>query len=279
MNWLVIDELLKDAINEDAAYGDITTAAIVDRESRSKVELIAKEAGVIAGLDVFARVFHLLGEVDVTAFIQEGDEVQPSQVIAHLEGSSHNILVGERLALNILQRMSGIATATRRLVNEIKGTKAKILDTRKTTPNLRVLEKYAVTVGGGYNHRYNLSDGVLIKDNHISAAGSIKNAVRMVREKLSFVRKIEVETENLKQVQEALTAGVDIIMLDNMPLPVMKEAVDLIGGNVLTEASGNVNGSTIKAIAETGVDFISVGMLTHSSPALDISMKNLVILS
>lgn len=277
MNWFSIDEILKQAINEDALYGDITTSSIVDKGSNCMVDLIAKEDGIVAGLEVFKRVFELLGDVEVVLFVKDGECVKPAQVIGKLSGDTHNILVGERLALNLIQRMSGIATTTHKLVQLINGTQTKILDTRKTTPNLRMLEKYAVTVGGGCNHRYNLSDGVLIKDNHIGAAGGITNAVQKVKKSVSFVRKIEVETENLAQVQEALDAGADIIMLDNMSLELMKEAVSLIDGRALTEASGNVNSGNIRAIAETGVDYISIGMITHSVSSLDISMKNLVI--
>lgn len=279
MNWFIIDDLLKQAINEDALYGDITTSSIVGMGSKCTVDLIAKEDGIIAGILVYKRVFDLLGDVNVELFVKDGECVKPGQVIGKLSGNTHNILVGERLSLNLLQRMSGIATTTHEMVELIKGTKAKLLDTRKTTPNLRMLEKYAVTVGGGCNHRFNLSDGVLIKDNHIGAAGGIKEAIEKVRDKVSFVRKIEIETENLSQVQEALDAGADIIMLDNMSVEQMKEAVALINNRALTEASGNVNRSNIKAIAETGVDYISMGMLTHSVASLDISMKNLVILS
>ncbi len=277
MNWLSIDKILTDAINEDALYGDITTTAITGDFSRCTVDLIAKEDGIIAGLDVFKRVFELLGEVEVELFYKDGDLVRQGLIIAKLQGDTHNILVGERLALNLLQRMSGIATTTNKLVKLIEGTKTKLLDTRKTTPNLRMLEKYAVKSGGGTNHRFNLSDGVLIKDNHIAAAGGIKNAVERVRESVSFVRKIEVETESIEQVKEALEAGADIIMLDNMSLEMMEEAVKLIGKKALTEASGNVTEKNIREIAETGVDYISLGMLTHSVMSLDISMKNLVI--
>ncbi|PKM49461.1 MAG: nicotinate-nucleotide diphosphorylase (carboxylating) [Firmicutes bacterium HGW-Firmicutes-7] len=277
MNWLSIDEILMNAINEDALYGDITTSSIVDKNSKSSVDLIAKEDGIIAGLDVFRRVFELLGDVEVKTYVNDGDKITMSQVIGKLKGSTYNILVGERLALNLIQRLSGIATTTSNLVEIVKETKAKVLDTRKTTPNLRILEKYAVKVGGGSNHRYSLSDGVLIKDNHISAAGSIKCAVEKVRAQVSFVRKIEVETETLEQVQEALAVGADIIMLDNMSTSMMKQAVELIGGRALTEASGNVNHLNIKEIADTGVDYISIGMLTHSVLSLDISMKNLII--
>lgn len=277
MNWLSIDRILTDAINEDALYGDITTTAITGDLSRCTVDLIAKEDGIIAGLDVFKRVFELLGDVEVELFYKDGDNVRQGLIIAKLQGDTHNILVGERLALNLLQRMSGIATTTNKLVKMIEGTNTKLLDTRKTTPNLRMLEKYAVKAGGGTNHRFNLSDGVLIKDNHIAAAGGIKNAIEKVRENVSFVRKIEVETETIEEVKEALEAGADIIMLDNMSIETMKEAVRFIDKRALTEASGNVTEKNIREIANTGVDYISLGMLTHSVTSLDISMKNLVI--
>lgn len=277
MNWLVVDEILKTALKEDAANGDITTSSILDKYSICSVDIIAKEDGVIAGTNVFKRVFTLLGEAQVEFNVSDGDEVRKTQVLGKIEGNTYNVLIGERLALNLLQRMSGIATITRTLVKEIEGTKARLLDTRKTTPNLRILEKYAAKVGGACNHRFNLSDGVLIKDNHISAAGGIKEAVGMVRNNVSFIRKIEVEVESLEQVTEALESGADIIMLDNMDTETMKKAVEIIDGKALTEASGNVDLSRIRDIAGTGVDFISAGMITHSVKALDISMKNLKI--
>lgn len=275
MNWLIIDKIINDALLEDISGEDISTVAIVDEASRSTVDLIAKEDGILAGLPVYQRVFDLLGNVEIEFFKTEGSLVKPGDLIAKLTGSTRALLSGERTALNLLQRMSGVATLTNQYVSLLSGTKAKLLDTRKTTPNLRLLEKYAVTVGGGTNHRFNLSDGVLLKDNHIGAAGSIEKAVRLARCKASFVRKIEVETENLDMVREALAAGADIIMLDNMSLEDMKTAVELIAGKALTEASGNVNLNTIKSIALTGVDYISVGAVTHSYTSLDLSMKNL----
>lgn len=277
MNWLVIDNIIKNALIEDNSFGDITTDPIISKESICTVSLISKERGIIAGLEVFERVFKILGDVKVKYFIVEGESVDKGQVIGEIEGNTRKVLTGERVALNLLQRMSGIATITNKLVKEIEGTSARLLDTRKTTPNLRILEKYAVTVGGGSNHRFNLSDGVLIKDNHIDAAGSIKNAVKRTREMAPFVRKIEVEVESLEQVREALDAKADIIMLDNMDLETLKKSVEVIGDKAQTEASGNVTLETIRAIAETGVNFISCGYITHSYKAFDLSMKNLVL--
>jgi nicotinate-nucleotide pyrophosphorylase (carboxylating) len=279
MNWLVVDKIIKEAINEDAIYGDITSDSIFNEGSKATVDLIAKEAGIIAGLEVFKRVFCILGNVEVDFYIVDGSFMNSGDIIAKLKGSIRNILLGERVALNLLQRMSGIATVSRKMCEKISHTKAKILDTRKTTPNLRILEKYAAKVGGAENHRFNLSDGILIKDNHISAAGGITEAVLKVRQNTSFVRKIEVEVENLKQLKEAMEAKVDIIMLDNMNIETMKKAVEIINKSALIEASGNVNLETVKAIAETGVDYISSGMMTHSVEALDISMKNLKIIN
>lgn len=277
MNWLVIDNIIKNALIEDNSFGDITTDPIISNKSTCSVSLISKEHGVIAGLEVFERVFNILGDVKVKYFISEGDFVDKGQVIGEIEGNTRKVLTGERVALNLLQRMSGIATITNKLVREIEGTSAKLLDTRKTTPNLRILEKHAVTVGGGCNHRFNLSDGVLIKDNHIDAAGGIKNAIKRTRAVAPFVRKIEVEVESLEQVIEALDAKADIIMLDNMDLETLKKSVELIGNKAQTEASGNVTLDTIRAIAETGVNFISCGYITHSYKAFDLSMKNLVL--
>ena len=276
MNSLIIDEIIVNALKEDGAYDDITTNSIMTSSSRSTVDLIAKEEGIIAGLEVFKRVFQILGDVEVEFLAKDGDLVKYGQVLAKITGSTYSVLSGERTALNLLQRMSGIASLTNKFVEKLKGTKAKLLDTRKTTPNLRILEKYAVKVGGGENHRYNLSDGVMLKDNHIAAAGGIKNAVELARKSVSFVKKIEVETETLEQVKEALTAKADIIMLDNMNIEKMKEALKIIDGAALTEASGNVNLDTIREIAETGVDYISTGYITHSFKVLDLSMKNLV---
>ncbi len=275
MNYLVIDKIIKDALVEDIPSEDITTNCIIDENSKSTIELICKEDGIIAGLKVFERVFHILGDVEVQLYKNDGDKVYKKEKVAFLKGSTRNILMGERIALNLLQRMSGIATTTNKYVEEIKHTKAKLLDTRKTTPNLRILEKYSVKVGGGCNHRFNLSDGVMLKDNHIDAAGGITNAVKLARENSSFVRKIEVETENLDMVKEALDVKADIIMLDNMDLETAKEAVNIIGSKALIEFSGNVTIDNIRKIAEIGVDYISVGALTHSSKILDLSMKNL----
>ena len=278
MNCLAVDNIIKNALLEDIPNGDISTDCIIDKENRCTVELLCKEDGIIAGLEVFKRVFEILGDVEVKLYKKDGQRVCVKEKVGELTGSTRNVLMGERTALNILQRMSGIATLTNKFVNEINHTKAKLLDTRKTTPNLRILEKYSVKVGGGCNHRFNLSDGVMLKDNHISAAGGIKNAVRMAKENSSFVRKIEVETENIEMVKEALEAGEDIIMLDNMDIETAKKAVMMIGDKALIEFSGNVELDNIKSIAEIGVDYISVGALTHSSKILDLSMKNLKII-
>ncbi|WP_294405343.1 carboxylating nicotinate-nucleotide diphosphorylase [uncultured Clostridium sp.] len=275
MNYLAVDKIIKNALLEDIPDEDISTNCVVDEKSMSTVDLICKEEGIIAGLGVFKRVFEILGDVYVELYKEDGDKVLPKEKIGFLKGNTRKILMGERTALNLLQRMSGIATLTDRFVQEIKHTKAKLLDTRKTTPNLRMLEKYSVRIGGGCNHRFNLSDGVMLKDNHISAAGGVMKAVRMAKEQSSFVRKIEVETESIEMVKEALQAGADIIMLDNMDLKTAEEAVGLINGQALIEFSGNVDLSNIKKAAETGVDYISVGALTHSSKILDLSMKNL----
>jgi len=278
MNYLVVDKIIKNALIEDIPSEDITTNSIIDNKSICTVELLCKEEGIIAGIEVFKRVFDILGNVEVDLYKCDGDKVYPNDKVGFLKGSTRNILLGERIALNLLQRMSGIATLTNKYVEEINHTNSKLLDTRKTTPNLRILEKYSVKVGGGCNHRFNLSDGVMLKDNHISAAGGIKNAVELARKNSSFVRKIEVETENIEMVKEALEAKADIIMLDNMSLDVAKEAVELINKRALTEFSGNVELSSIKEIAEIGVDYISVGALTHSAKILDLSMKNLTLL-
>jgi len=278
MNYLVVDKIIKNALIEDIPSEDITTNSIIDTESIATVELLCKEEGIIAGLEIFKRVFDILGNVEVELYKCDGDKVCPKDKVGFLKGSTRNLLLGERIALNLLQRMSGIATLTNKFVQEINHTNAKLLDTRKTTPNLRILEKYSVKVGGGCNHRFNLSDGIMLKDNHISVAGGINNAVELARKNSSFVRKIEVETENLEMVKEALEANADIIMLDNMSLDVAKKAVELINKNALTEFSGNVELSNIKEIAEIGVDYISVGALTHSAKVLDFSMKNLTLL-
>lgn len=278
MNYLVIDKIIKDALIEDIPSEDITTNSIISNESTSTVELLCKEDGIVSGLEVFKRVFDILGDVEVKLYKSDGDRVYLKEKVGFLKGSTRNLLVGERVSLNLLQRMSGIATLTNKYVQEINHTDVKLLDTRKTTPNLRILEKYSVRIGGGCNHRFNLSDGVMLKDNHISAAGGIKNAVDLTRKNSSFVRKIEVETENLEMVKEALEAEADIIMLDNMSLDLARQAVKLINKRALIEFSGNVELSSIKEIAEIGVDYISVGALTHSAEILDFSMKNLTLL-
>ena len=273
---LVADKLIMQALEEDITSEDITTNAVMRERREGEVELICKEDGIIAGLWVFERVFTLLDpSTTVTLFVKDGDGVKKGQKMGVVTGDIRVLLSGERTALNYLQRMSGIATYTRSVAKLLEGTKTKLLDTRKTTPNMRIFEKYAVRTGGGYNHRYNLSDGVLLKDNHIGAAGSVKKAVEMAREYAPFVRKIEVETETLEMVKEAVEAGADIIMLDNMSLEMMKEAVDYIDGRASTECSGNVTKENAAQLAAAGVDYISSGALTHSAPILDISLKNL----
>ena len=273
---LIMDRLIKQALEEDIGNEDVTTNAVMPEYKKGRVKLICKQDGVICGLNVFERVFKLLDEHTVIEiFVKDGDEVKKGQRIAMVSGDIRVLLSGERVALNFLQRMSGIATYTRSVVKLLKGGKTKLLDTRKTTPNMRVFEKYAVRCGGGNNHRYNLSDGVLLKDNHIGAAGGIKKAVKMAREYAPFVRKIEVEVESLAMCKEALEAGADIIMLDNMSVTDMKKAVEMIGGRALTECSGNVTLENIAAIKDTGVDYVSSGALTHSAPILDLSLKEL----
>lgn len=273
---LCADHLIRQALSEDITSEDITTNAVMREAKRGEVELICKQDGIIAGLPVFERVFILLDEMtEVQFYCQDGDEVRSGQRMATVRGDIRVLLSGERTALNYLQRMSGIATYTHSVAALLKGTKTRLLDTRKTTPNMRVFEKYAVRVGGGSNHRYNLSDGVLLKDNHIGAAGGVAAAVRMAKEYAPFVRKIEIETENLDMVREAVEAGADIIMLDNMSKEDMREAVRIIGGRAETECSGNVTVENAAELAATGVDYISCGALTHSAPILDISLKNL----
>lgn len=270
------DKLIKMALAEDITGEDASTNAVIRGYVRGNVQLICKQKGIICGLNVFARTFLLLDDkTQITFNVKDGDMVEPGQLLGEISGDIRVLLSGERTALNFLQRMSGIATYTRRVANLLNGSKTRLLDTRKTTPNMRIFEKYAVRVGGGYNHRYNLSDGILLKDNHIGAAGSITKAVQMAREYAPFVRKIEVEVENLDMCREALEAGADIIMLDNMTPAQMKEAVALIGGRALTECSGNVTAENIKNIIDTGVDYVSSGALTHSAPILDLSLKNL----
>ena len=270
------DRLIKMVLEEDISNEDITTNAVMPGYKKGTVDLIAKQNGVICGLNVFARTFTLLDENTVVElFKEEGDEVKNGEHIAKVTGDIRVLLSGERTALNYLQRMSGIATYTRRVVKLLEGCKTKLLDTRKTTPNMRIFEKYAVKVGGGVNHRYNLSDGILLKDNHIGAAGSVAAAVKAAREYAPFVRKIEVEVENLDMCREAVEAGADIIMLDNMSVEDMTAAVKLIDGRALTECSGNVTEENIENIKKTGVDYVSSGALTHSAPILDLSLKNL----
>ena len=270
------DDLILSALKEDITGEDISTNSVMPHYQLGEVELICKEDGVIAGLDVFKRVFELLDEkTEVTFSCQDGDTVNKGQKLGVLRGDIRVLLSGERTALNYLQRMSGIATYTRTVADLLKGTKTKLLDTRKTTPGMRIFEKYAVKVGGGYNHRYNLSDGILLKDNHIGAAGGVKQAIRMAKEYAPFVRKIEIEVENLDMLKEALEAGADIIMLDNMSVEDMKEAVRLTAGKAETECSGNVTKENVAKLVDIGVDYISSGALTHSSPILDLSLKNL----
>lgn len=270
------DELIKMALKEDIFSEDVSTNAVLKGYKKGKADLICKQDGVICGLNVFERTFKILdGNVEIKFLVKEGEKVAKCQHIAEITGDMRVILQGERTALNYLQRMSGIATYTREVVNLLKGSRTKLLDTRKTTPNMRVFEKYAVKVGGGNNHRYNLSDGVLLKDNHIGAAGGIKNAVKAAKEYAPFVRKTEVEVETLDGVKEALEAGADIIMLDNMTVEDMTAAVKYIGGRALTECSGNVTRENVEKIIATGVDYVSSGALTHSAPILDLSLKNL----
>lgn len=272
-----VDDYILNALKEDITSEDVTTNAVMREAKKGKADLICKQDGIICGLDVFKRVFELLSEDSTfeTSF-KDGDKVQNGQLIGTVYGDIRVLLSGERTALNYLQRMSGIATLTNEMVSELAGYKTKLLDTRKTTPNMRPFEKHAVKVGGGTNHRYNLSDGVLIKDNHIGAAGSITKAVQMAKEYAPFVRKIEVEVESLEQLKEAVEAGADIIMLDNMDNDTMRQAVELVAGKAETECSGNVTKTRLKEIAEIGVDYVSCGALTHSAPIMDVSLKNLV---
>ena len=273
---LQADPLILQALQEDITGEDVTTNAILPEDCQGEAELLCKQDGIIAGLDVFARPFTLLDDkVWFEFFVKDGDEVHKGQKLAKVVGSMRAILSAERVGLNYLQRMSGIATYTHQVVSLLEGTGMTLVDTRKTTPNMRVFEKYAVTVGGGKNHRYNLSDGVLLKDNHISAAGGVAKAIAKAKAYAPFVRKIEVETETLDMVREAVEAGADIIMLDNMSHDMMKEAVALIDGRAETECSGNVTKENIAALADIGVDYISSGALTHSAPILDLSLKHL----
>lgn len=277
---LVADKYIRLALEEDITSEDVSTNAVTPEYKKGEVQLICKEDGILAGLPVFERVFVLLDpDIQVEYYAKDGDAVRSGQLLAKITGDVRALLSGERTALNYLQRMSGIATYTHTVAKMLKGTKTRLLDTRKTTPCMRVFEKYAVRVGGGENHRYNLSDGVLLKDNHIEAAGGVKEAVQAARAYAPFVRKIEVETESLQMVKEAVEAGADIIMLDNMTADEMKEAIRLIDGRAQTECSGNITMENIRAITELGVDFVSSGALTHSAPILDLSLKHLRTLS
>lgn len=270
------DEYIIGALKEDISSEDVTTNSVMREYRLGEVELICKQDGVLAGLPVFARVFELLdADSECELYYKDGEEVKKGDKIGVVRGDIRALLSGERTALNYLQRMSGIATYTRSIAKLLEGTKTKLLDTRKTTPNMRIFEKYAVKVGGGYNHRYNLSDGILLKDNHIGAAGGVKEAVMMAKEYAPFVRKIEIEVENLDMLREALEAGADIIMLDNMTPEDMKIAVSLAKGKAETECSGNVTRENIYRLVDLGVDYISSGALTHSAPIMDLSLKNL----
>lgn len=273
---LAADKYIRLALEEDINSEDVTTNSVMPEYKKGEVQLICKEDGIIAGLQIFERVFMLLDPGTRVAFdVKDGDRVQKGQHLATVTGDIRVLLSGERTALNYLQRMSGIATYTSAVVKLLEGTKTKLLDTRKTTPCMRIFEKYAVRVGGGNNHRYNLSDGILLKDNHIDAAGGVKEAIEAAKAYAPFVRRIEVETENLTMVKEAVEAGADIIMLDNMTPEQMAEAVRLIDGRAETECSGNITKENIRAITDTGVDYVSSGALTHSAPILDISLKHL----
>lgn len=273
---LNVEPLIRSALREDITSEDVSTNSVMPEPRLGEVDLICKQDGVLCGMQVFARVFTLLDEsTQITTFARDGEEIKAGQRIAVVRGDIRVLLSGERTALNYLQRMSGVATYTRSVSSLLAGTKTKLLDTRKTTPNNRIFEKYAVRTGGGNNHRYNLSDGVMLKDNHIGAAGGVAQAVRMAREYAPFVRKIEVETENLDMVREALEAGADIIMLDNMSHEEMAQAMALIEGRAEVEVSGNVTRENIARLTDLGVDYISSGALTHSAPILDLSLKNL----
>ena len=273
---LNVDNLILLALQEDISSEDVTTNSVMREYQKGTAQLICKQDGIVAGMDVFKRVFELLDEnTEVFIYVKDGQEVKNGQIMADVTGDIRVLLSGERTALNYLQRMSGIATYTNRVAKLLEGSKTKLLDTSKTTPKMRIFEKYAVRAGGGYNHRYNLSDGVLIKDNHIGAAGGVRKAIEMAKEYAPFVRKIEVEVENLDMVREAVEAGADIIMLDNMSPEMMKDAIEIIDGRAETECSGNVTKENIQKILDVGVDYVSSGALTHSAPILDISLKNL----
>ena len=276
---LSYDPLIKLALQEDIPSEDISTQAVMPHYCLGSVQLISKDYGIIAGLDVFERTFTLLdSHTQIKFHVSDGDAIEPAEHLATLTGDIRVLLSGERVALNYLQRMSGIATLTHKMCSALQGTNTQLVDTRKTTPNMRIFEKEAVRIGGGHNHRLNLSDGVMLKDNHIDAAGSITCAVKQARERAPFVRKIEVECETLEQVKESLACNVDIIMLDNMDYILMKKALHIIDGRAQTEASGNITLDNLKKLADLGVDFISSGALTHSAPILDLSLKHLHVL-
>lgn len=274
-----VDPIILSALKEDITSEDVSTNCVMPSPQRGRVELICKQDGIICGLQVFERVFHLLDEnTNIEFYVKDGDAVTSGQLMAKVYGDIRILLSGERTALNYLQRMSGVATYTHSVVSLLEGSKTKLLDTRKTTPNNRIFEKYSVRIGGGKNHRFNLSDGVMLKDNHINAAGGVKEAIRMAKEYAPFVRKIEVETETLSMVREAVDAGADIIMLDNMNHDDMKTAIEIIDGKAEVEVSGNITKENIAKLVDLGVDFVSSGALTHSAPIMDISLKNLQVI-
>lgn len=276
---LTMNKAIENALLEDMNYGDVSSAGIFDENQRAEVELLAKEDGILCGIQVFAETFRILDpETEIETFFSDGDEIKKGDLIGKITGTVPTLLSAERTALNFLGRMSGIATATHKMVQHLNGTKTRIADTRKTAPGLRLFDKYAVTVGGGVNHRYNLSAGVMLKDNHIAAAGGIEAAVKKVRDEISFMTKVEVETENLDMVRDAIDSGCDVIMLDNMDIPTMKEAIAMIGDKAIVEISGNVTEDNLTTYADLGVDIISSGALTHSVKILDLSMKNMKLL-
>lgn len=276
LNYLIIDDIIQRGLNEDMPFGDITTSSIIPEDSTCTASLYVKEDGIICGLPVFERVFTLIGDVKCNLFKKDGDNVFKGEKIGEVKGNTQKVLMGERIGLNLLQRMSGIATTTNKYAKAIEDTKAKVVDTRKITPLYRHIDKYSVLCGGGANHRYSLSDSILIKDNHIDAAGSISNAVALAKKNVSFTTKVEVETETKEDVLEAIESKADIIMLDNMSPAMAKEMVELIDGRAIVECSGNITIENIREYAKTGTDYISVGALTHSFKVLDISLKNLV---
>lgn len=270
-----IDPIISQALNEDITDRDISTEVVTVGDEQARVDLIAKQAGILAGLNVFTRVFEFLeDDIKVLANIQDGEQFKEGDVLAQVQGSAATLLSGERVALNLLQRMSGIATATNKMAKQLEGSPIRLMDTRKTTPGLRILEKYAVRVGGGHNHRYNLSDMIMLKDNHIQAAGGVKEAITRAQEQAPFIKKIEVETESLEMVKEAVAAKADIIMLDNMNAEEMKQAIDYIDGRAIVEASGNMTSENIAQYKELAIDYISSGAITHSAGIIDLSMKN-----